>query len=132
MVQTTTSTKIIQENKNPKTEIKKIATENNTVKNLTEYILKLNDNEYKISLAPSSSVLDLMNALQIRGDIKFQGHESAGLGFFVESINGLKNFTDHTSYWIYYINGKSASVGISNYILKPGDIITWKYEKPIF
>lgn len=58
----------------------------------------------------------------------FSGKEYSGLGFFVEEINGVKNNTQEGRYWIYYINGKKAQVGISSYILKPNDIIMWKYE----
>ncbi|MEK7104171.1 MAG: DUF4430 domain-containing protein, partial [Patescibacteria group bacterium] len=77
-------------------------------------------------------VYELMNLLKARGDINFQGKTSLGLGFFVEEINGLKNNPNENVYWIYYINNKAAQVGVSNYILKPNDIINWKYEKPQF
>lgn len=97
-----------------------------------KHALYVGEKKYEISVPENSTVYDLMNALKQRGDIDFQGKNSAGLGFFVEEINGVKNSASNNTYWIYYINGKVAEVGISNYILKPNDVINWKYEKPQF
>lgn len=97
-----------------------------------KYAFYIGEKKYEIAVSENSTVYDLMNSLKQRGDINFNGKTSAGLGFFVEEINGQKNNTNTNTYWIYYINGEAAGVGISNYILKPGDIISWKYEKPQF
>ena len=48
------------------------------------------------------------------------------MGSFVTGINNNKGSPG--KYWIYYVNDKKASVGVSNYILKEGDIINWKQE----
>jgi len=95
-------------------------------------VLYVGDKKYEIAIKENSSVYDLMLALKQSGQLDFKGKDSAGLGFFVEEINGIKNNPQANTYWIYYINSKAALVGISNYILKPNDIITWKYEKPNF
>src|SRR3989338_9106921 len=50
-----------------------------------------------------------------------------GMGKLIEEINGSKN--DGNKYWIYYVNGKKAQVGVSNYKIKAGDVVSWKYEK---
>ncbi len=97
-----------------------------------QYALYVGEKKYEIAVPENSTVYDLMNTLKQRGNIDFKGQTSTGLGFFVEEINGIKNNTANNTYWIYYINGKMAGVGISNYILKPNDIISWKYEKPQF
>jgi len=60
------------------------------------------------------------------GRINFSGKNYPGLGFFVTDIGSLhagmgKNL-------IYYINGKEATVGVSSYTLKDGDVIEWKLE----
>lgn len=99
---------------------------------IQEYALYVGEKKYEISVPQNSTVYDLMNALKQRGDIEFTGKISSGLGFFVEGINGVKNNDTNSTYWIYYINDKTAGIGISNYILKPGDVIIWKYEKPQF
>jgi len=93
------------------------------------HVLLAGDRKYEIAVPENSTVFDLMSALKQRGDFDFKGKNSTGLGFFVEEINGLKNNPSDNTYWIYYVNGKAANVGISNYILKPNDVITWKYEK---
>lgn len=62
----------------------------------------------------------------------FQAKEYPGLGFFVYEINGKVQENKTGTYWIYYINGQSAKIGISNYIIQQGDIIEWKYEKSTF
>ncbi len=49
------------------------------------------------------------------------------MGEFITSINGVKN--SNTQSWIYYVNGVEAQVGVSNYKINTGDIVSWKYEK---
>jgi hypothetical protein len=54
--------------------------------------------------------------------------EYSGLGEFVTSING--NEPDPNEYyWSFYVNGKPAQVGASQYSTRPGDEIEWKLEK---
>lgn len=105
---------------------------NTTPTNEENYTLLINDRQYNINLPADKTVYDLMLALQARGDIEFKGKNSAGLGFFVEEINGIRNNSFKNRFWLYYINGRSASVGVSYYILKPKDSISWRYETPQF
>lgn len=51
-------------------------------------------------------------------------------GIFVESINGLKS--DQNLAWIYFVNGKSGETASDQYVLKEGDLVEWKYQKPTF
>lgn len=92
-------------------------------------VLFIGDADYAENVSAGASVYDLMLSLEEQGKISFKGKNFSGLGFFVEEINGLKNNSQPGYYWIYYVNGKSASVGISNYIIKSNDLIVWKYEK---
>lgn len=107
-----------------------------SVQNLREtpsgeaHVLLAGDKKYEIAVPENSTVFDLMSALKQRGDFDFKGKNSAGLGFFVEEINGIRNNPSANTYWIYYVNREAADVGISNYILKSNDVIIWKYEKP--
>lgn len=50
-------------------------------------------------------------------------------GVFVEEIAGVSNNPSQSTYWLYYINGKLASVGCSNQKVKEGDDVLWNYEK---
>ncbi|MBI5222729.1 MAG: DUF4430 domain-containing protein [Candidatus Magasanikbacteria bacterium] len=95
-----------------------------------DIVLRVNGEEYKHKFVSSATVLDLMKELQFEHQISFSGKDYPGMGMFVEEINGVKNDNQANKYWIYYINGQSAQVGISNYIIKPNDLIEWKYETP--
>jgi hypothetical protein len=56
--------------------------------------------------------------------------KSYDFGMFVESINGKISGADMA--WIYYVNGKSGNIASDKYMLKAGDKVEWKYEKPQF
>ncbi len=78
---------------------------------------------------PGSTVYDLMRHIEQAGKAVFEFKNfGPGLGYRLESIDGKASDYRAKLYWIYYINGKKATVGISNYTLQPHDIITWKYE----
>jgi hypothetical protein len=96
------------------------------------HIIYVGEKKYEISVPEKSTVYELMDLLRLKNEISFQGKTASGLGFFVDEILGIKNNPSENTYWIYYINGKAAPVGISNYVLKPNDVINWKYEKPQF
>lgn len=90
--------------------------------------LRIGDLVYKISLPSGSSVYDLMNLALKSTQFRFEGKKFPGMGFFVDEINGIKQDARRGKYWIYYINDKEAQVGVSTYIIKPNDVISWKYE----
>jgi len=60
------------------------------------------------------------------GKIDFKDKTYSGMGKLIEEINGISN---GDKYWIYYVNGQKANIGISNYKIKAGDVVSWKYEK---
>lgn len=90
--------------------------------------LNILDKSYELEVDDNSSVFEIMKELQIKknSDFSFTYKEYSGMGVFINEINGIKGKSG--AYWIYYINGKEASVGVSNYILKDGDSILWKQE----
>jgi len=93
--------------------------------------LKVNDEEYNTELKPDSTVYELMQTLTAMSikSFGFSGQDyGAGMGYFVTEINGIKNDPQTGKYWIYHINGEPAKIGISNYIIKKGDVIEWQYE----
>ena len=73
------------------------------------------------------SVYDFMAELQNEGKINFTEKNYIGMGELITGINGMKNNSNQS--WIYYVNGKEAQVGVSNYKINPGDVVSWKYEK---
>ena len=96
--------------------------------------VKVGSEEYFTSVSKNTSVygaMQILTAMSVK-PFYFVAKEYPGMGFFVEEINGVKNDNRAGLYWIYYINGESAKIGISNYIIQPEDIITWEYEKSTF
>lgn len=77
--------------------------------------------ERTATLPAGSSVEDLMTACGIAFE-----REPSG---FITSINGVSQDTSQGLYWIYYVNGELGMVGASQYMIKDGDVITWKMEK---
>ena len=88
-------------------------------------ILEINDIKYQSEILGQTSVSDFMEKLKVEGKIDFKEKIYAGMGNFIDEINGIKNGNKN---WIYYVNGKKANIGISNYKINPGDVVSWKYE----
>lgn len=99
-----------------------------TPMDLTQGTFIINGRSYPVSFTAYSTVYEVIKNLNDSGQIKVDFKDYNGLGYFVDGIDGIKSDTFRAKYWIYYINGAKAQVGISNYELKSGDIITWKYE----
>ena len=91
--------------------------------------LKVGTQTYAVEVESGATVLQAMQKLSTESDFSFNGREFPGLGYFVEEINGVKGNAD--KFWAYYVNDILASVGVSQYVLKTGDIINFKYEKII-
>lgn len=89
--------------------------------------LKVLDKVYLVNVEDGASVYDAMVKIKIENsDFDFKYKEYSSLGIFIYEINGQNGTSG--KYWIYYINNKEASVGVSNYILKDGDSILWVQE----
>lgn len=108
-------------------------TETSTEEKLEVYYLTVNDEEYNLSIPEHRelTVYELMQALSAdsKKPFSFQTKEFISLGQFVESINGVENNPQKNQYWIYYVNGQPATIGISQYKIQPNDKIEWKFEK---
>ncbi len=89
--------------------------------------LEINSVKYQGPIIKNMSVYDFMNQLQSEGKINFKDKTYIGMGKFIEELNGIRGNGD--KFWIYYVNGKKAKIGVSNYKISPGDVVSWKYEK---
>ena len=87
--------------------------------------LEINGIKYENEISEEISVYDFMYNLRTKGEIDFKEKTYSGIGKFIEEINGIKN---GEKYWIYYVNGEKATIGVSNYKINEGDIVSWKYE----
>lgn len=94
---------------------------------ITKTILEINGKRYEGEVAEATSVYDFMKKLQNEGQINFTEKSYTGIGKFIVTINGVKGNGEQN--WIFYVNDKKAQVGVSNYELNPGDVVSWKYEK---
>jgi len=102
----------------------------------TPYSLLVNDKEYNLNLSKDKeyTVYELMQLLSAdsKKPFMFKTKEYTGMGYFVTSINGIENNPKENQYWIYFINEESAKMGISQYVIKKGDVIQWKFEESKF
>ena len=89
--------------------------------------LEINNKKYETELSESMSVYELMKTMESENKIFFKEINYIGMGIFIEEINGIKS--DGEKYWIYYVNGNKANIGVSNYKINPGDTVSWRYEK---
>ncbi len=76
------------------------------------------------------TVLDLIRKINQHNDLQVTETEFP-FGVVIESLLGYDNGTDGR-YWIYYINGETAMVGVGDYEMQPEDDIQFKFEKSIF
>lgn len=76
-----------------------------------------------------STVLNLMLQASSSKAVIFTSKEYSGLGTLITSINGkVSNQGRNDLFWIYSVNGKKATVGVSAYVLHDGDVVSWSYE----
>ena len=76
-----------------------------------------------------STVLDLMRQASSSNVFTFTGKEYSGLGTLIIAINNKASNQDQNDlYWIYSVNGKKATIGVSQYLLREGDVVSWSYE----
>lgn len=90
--------------------------------------IEVGDKSYSIKVEKGSTVYDAMKKLSEDKKFSFVFHtkEYSSMGNFVDSINGVPGTPG--KYWLYYLNGKKASMGVSKNKIKSGDVVTWKQE----
>ena len=115
---------------NSRTSVKQTSTltPSNTLQTVAT-ILEINGNRFESKIFDPINVYDFMYRLRTEGKIEFLEKTYVGMGKFIISINGIENKGNQN--WIYYVNDKKASIGISNYKINPGDTVSWKYEENI-
>ncbi len=78
--------------------------------------------EYPLVYQSNSTALDLFTWAGVPVDMK-----TYDFGSFVDSISGIKG--EQGRWWIYYVNGATGTIAADKYMVKPGDVIEWKYEE---
>ena len=106
-----------------------IAHKVNTEPQGTSTTLEIETKQFNSKLASATTVYNFMQRLKDEGQIVFTEKTFAGMGKLIDGLNGIKNNGDKN--WIYYVNGIKATVGVSNYQINPGDVVSWKFENDI-
>ena len=101
---------------------KKLAPSKNT-ENIT---VIAGQDKINLSVAPDTTFYNALIEAQGADKITFSGKKYPALGFFVTDIGTLH--AGDGKDLLYYVNGKEATVGVSGYVLKNGDILEWKLE----
>lgn len=98
-----------------------------SLRNIKVSLFVLNK-KYETEVKEGGTVYDAMKSIESEkeNNFSFKTKEYGSLGIFVDGINGIMGKSGQ--YWIYYVNDKEASVSVSKYVLKSGDIINWKRE----
>lgn len=95
-------------------------------KNTENITIIAGEEKVNLSVPADTSFYNALIETKSSGKITFSGKNYPGLGFFVTDIETLH--AGDGKDLLYYINGKEATVGVSSYILKDGDVLEWKLE----
>lgn len=75
-----------------------------------------------------TTLFEALKELELRGDISLQYKDYGdNLGIFIEKINGIPSGGATSSWWQYWVNGEYGNVGANTFILKPNDVIEWRF-----
>jgi len=91
--------------------------------NLTTYDNSGEVIELTSDIIDGSTILDLMDSKSDTGDFSFSGKEFDGLGFFIESINGIENIPEENVYWSILVNDQETNKGASEEVINQGDVV---------
>jgi len=80
-----------------------------------------------IELKEEKTVFDLLKKVTGENNLEFSFKEYPGSGVFIESIGRTANDAKINKWWQYWVNGEYAKIGASDFQLKNGDFIEWKY-----
>jgi len=82
-----------------------------------------------INVADGQNVFEVLNKVVSENDIVLEYKDYGDMGVFIESIDKIANDFKTNRFWQYWVNNEYANVGASNYLLKGGDMVEWKYVK---
>jgi len=86
-----------------------------------------------IELEAGTTVFELLEKITQENNLEFSYKDyGSELGALVESINNVSNDVKADLFWNYWVNDVYAEVGASNYQLKDGDRVEWKYTSNPF
>ena len=95
------------------------------VKLVNNISVLIGDDSFDINFIPDQSLYEIISAPS-DNVLSIAGKNYSGLGFYVTNIGNL--YSGNGKNLMYSINGKEASVGVSSYIPKDGDVIVWELK----
>ncbi len=86
-----------------------------------------------VELKNDTTIFALLEKVTRENNIEFSYKDYGGeLGVLIESIGETANNFESDHYWQYWVNNSYAQIGASNYQMKEGDVVEWKYTKGQF
>ena len=79
-----------------------------------------------VSVFKSLSVFELLEKVSEDNNFELK-YKDTEMGVFIESIDGIQNDFKTNKFWQFWVNNNYSKVGASDYILKGGEIIEWKF-----
>ncbi|CAL1540365.1 unnamed protein product [Lymnaea stagnalis] len=69
----------------------------------------------------------LQQAAELENGFKFQATYFANLGYYIDSINGVRASPENKTYWQISSDGVSLQCGVSSYVPKNEDVILFNF-----
>lgn len=83
----------------------------------------------EVPVSGSMNVHQLMKQASAQCKFSYRVKDFTSLGAFVDELGGLVSDQKNGKFWIYYVNGKKANIGVSGYTAQPDDVVAWVYEQ---
>ena len=81
-----------------------------------------------LSSASQTKVFDLLKSAADKNNIALGYKDYGGdMGVFVESIGGVGKDPAGKKWWQYWVNNTYSQVGVSGYVVQPGDSVELKF-----
>ncbi len=91
-----------------------------------KFILKIGEESREVTGINGETLYEILKKMP---GIVLEGKEYPELGFFVTKIGMVSELSRGGGKELfYYINGEESSVGVSSYVPKGGDIISWRLK----
>ncbi len=106
--------------------------ERNTESITVTLTIDTSENVFKYEIqTDNSTAFGVLEKARERTDLTFQAdYNEKYQSHIINSINEIES--TENKYWIFYINGKTASVGADQQYVEDGDIIKFKFEESIW